>query len=179
MANVMPSMHQHLWQRYFYWVLFFIGWIAISSFESHPLYISVLEIEHNKKEQQLEISCRIFTNDFEATLRKYHKEKIDLLSPKLHDQMGVLMDGYIQKHLSIITNSKKSNLHFIGFEQADESVELYYEVTAISDVKSISVNDDILYDAQPKQMSLIHVTVNGERKSTRLNNPDSKADFEF
>jgi len=172
-------MHQHPWLRYFYLVLFFLGWLAISSFQSHPLYISVLEIEHNKKEQQLEISCRIFTNDFEASLRKNHQGKIDLLSPKLHEQMGLLMDGYIQKHLSIISDNKKTNLHFIGYEQADESVELYYEVNGIGNIKSLSVTDDILYDFQPKQMSLIHVIANGERKSTRLNNPDSKAVFEF
>lgn len=167
------------WHWSFLRLLFFIGWIGISSFRIHPLYISVLEVEHNKKEKQLEISCRVFTNDFESVLRKIHTERIDLLSPKLHDRMGVLIDSYIQKHLSITTDNKKISMHFVGYEQADESVELYYEVSNIRDVNKLEITDDILYDFQTKQMSLIHITVNGDRKSTRLNNPDKKAVFEF
>ncbi len=175
----MYILHMQLSRRFIYGLLFFFGWIVTSSFNIHPLYISVLEIEHNKKEQQLEISCRIFTNDFESTLRKYNREKIDLLSPVLHERMGVLMDGYIQKHLSISCDYKKTTLHFVGYEQVEECIELYYEVSKINEVSKIALTDDILYDFQEKQMSLIHVTVNGERKSTRLNNPDKNAIFEF
>ena len=30
----------------------------------HPYYISVVEINHNPTDKTLEISCKIFTNDF-------------------------------------------------------------------------------------------------------------------
>ena len=32
--------------------------------DAHPIYVSVTEIEHNAAEKTLEISCRIFTDDF-------------------------------------------------------------------------------------------------------------------
>jgi hypothetical protein len=41
------------------------------------------------------------------------------------------------------------------------------------------VINDLLYEYLPQQMEIMHVTVNGERKSSRLNNPDSKAEFTF
>jgi hypothetical protein len=36
----------------------------------HPFYISMVEINHNAKDATVEISVRIFTEDFEKTLQK-------------------------------------------------------------------------------------------------------------
>jgi hypothetical protein len=160
-------------------LLLFSAWLFFSAGSPHPLYVSVLDLDHNEKERRLEMTCRIFTNDFEETLRKYHREKIDLLSPALHERMGVLMDDYIHRHLNIEINDAQINYRFIGFEQSQESVELYFEANATGPVKKVRINNDLLYDFQSKQMNLIHVTVGGERKSTRLNHPDSTAVFRF
>ncbi|HXL58320.1 MAG TPA: DUF6702 family protein, partial [Chitinophagaceae bacterium] len=43
----------------------------------HPFFVSMTDINYNSKEKELEISVRIFTDDFENTLRKYHSTKID------------------------------------------------------------------------------------------------------
>ena len=52
----------------FKWLL--VGGILLtpSSGTHHPIYVSVTEIEHNAKDKTLEISCKIFTDDFEKTL---------------------------------------------------------------------------------------------------------------
>jgi hypothetical protein len=39
--------------------------------------------------------------------------------------------------------------------------------------------NSILYEAYDKEINLMHVTVGGERKSTRLNYPDKEASFQF
>ena len=145
----------------------------------HPLFISVTEIEHNAKEKTLEISCKIFTDDFEKTLRKHYSGKVDLLNEKMKIPMGVMVNDYIQKHLVVNVDGKKANLQFIGFEQQEEGIISYFQVDAIPSVKNIRVFDDLLYDYNSQQMGIIHVTVNGNRKSTRLNNPDANASFAF
>jgi hypothetical protein len=145
----------------------------------HPLFVSVTEIEHNAKEKTLEISCKIFTDDFEKTLRKHYTGKIDLLDEKIKSQMGTVVNDYIQKHLSLNTNGKKTALQFLGFEQQEEGIISYFQASNIASVKKISVLNDLLYDYNTQQMGIIHVTVNGNRKSTRLDNPNANADFEF
>ena len=40
---------------------------------THPIYVSVTEIQHNAKDKTLEISCKIFTSDFEAILKSKTK----------------------------------------------------------------------------------------------------------
>lgn len=145
----------------------------------HPIFVSVTEIEHNAKDKTLEISCKIFTDDFEKTLRKSYTGKIDLADEKQKSQMGNLINGYIQKHLSITTDGKKATLQFLGFEQEEEGVISYFQAANISTVKNVTVFDNILYEYSTQQMGIVHVIVNGSRKSTRLNNPDANASFSF
>ena len=44
----------------------------------HPFYISVTEINQNPKEKTLEISCKLFAEDFETTLNKEYKTTVKL-----------------------------------------------------------------------------------------------------
>jgi len=145
----------------------------------HPIFVSVTEIEHNIAEKTLEISCKIFTDDFETTLRKKHNGKIDLLDAKVKTSMNPIVNDYIQKHLKLVVNGKPVALQFLGFEQQEEGIVSFYEVKNIIQVKKVEVINDLLYEYLPQQMEIMHVTVNGERKSSRLNNPDSKAEFTF
>jgi len=145
----------------------------------HPIFVSVTEIEHNAANKTLEISCKIFTDDFEQTLRQQNKGKVDLLDPAYKQAMNVLVNNYIQKHLQLAVDDKNVSLQFLGFEQQEEGIISYYQVNNIATVKKLIVIDNILYETKPQQMQIIHVIVNGNRKSTRLNNPDEMASFQF
>src|SRR5215467_8661287 len=68
---------------------------------NHPYYVSVVEINHNAKDKTLEISCKIFTNDFEETLEKNYKTKVDLVNPADKGAMDKLVSDYLKKRLSI------------------------------------------------------------------------------
>lgn len=142
--------------------------------------MSVTEIEHNSKEQALEISCKIFTNDFESQLKKSNTQKVDLLNPELKNKMNILVDTYIQNHLKIyINNNSVSKMKFIGFEQIEDAIVSYFEIIGINKVNSIKIENNILYEYSEQQINLIHVTVKRNRKSYKLNNPDSQTVFNF
>jgi hypothetical protein len=159
------------------WLFLFLGTTTTSS--HHPIFVSVTEINHNAVARTLEISCKIFTDDFEQSLRQQNKATIDLLNPGLKNQMNPLVNNYVQQHLKVSADNKKLVLQFLGFEQQEEGIISYYQVDNVAAVKKITVTDNILYDAKPQQMQIIHVMVHGERKSSRLNNPDEVADFVF
>jgi len=163
-----------------------IKWICVAGMMvglggdvKHPIYMSVTEIEHNAKDKTLEISCKIFTNDFETSLRQNYHGMVDLLQPKDKAAMNKLVNEYIQKHFSIKLEGKPVALQFLGYEQQEEGIMSFYQVNNVVAVKKIEITDNILYDYKNEQMSIIHVIVNGNRKSTRLINPDEKAVFEF
>ena len=153
---------------------------SVSNTETkHPIFMSVTEIEHNAKEKSLEISCKIFTDDFEKTLRATYKTKIDLLNEKQKAAMDKYVNDYIQKHLKLIVDSKAVVLKYVGYERIEDGINTYLEVQNIAVVKKIEITDNILYDYKPAQISLIHTTVAGKRQSTKLTNPEAKAVFNF
>lgn len=145
----------------------------------HPIYVSVTEIEYNPAEKTLEISCRIFTDDFEKTLRKYHPGKIDLLNAALKKQMEPLVSGYIGEHLQLEADGKKCTLVFLGYEQQEEAIAAYFQVSKLPVPKKLQIFNNLLYEYQPQQMGIIHATINGERKSQRLNNPETGVVMEW
>jgi hypothetical protein len=145
----------------------------------HPFFISVTEIEHNAKAKTLEISCKIFTDDFEKTLRKSYTGTVDLVNVKDKTTMDRLVSSYVQQHLVIKADDKTVSMKFIGFERQEEAVYAYFEADNIATVKKIAVTDNILFDYKNEQMNIVHATVGGTRKSAKLNNPDDKWVFEF
>ena len=151
----------------------------LSGSSKHPIYVSVTEIEHNAKDKTLEISCKIFTDDLEKTLRKTYKGTVDLINPKDKTTMNRLVSDYVQKHLFIKVDGRPVVLDFMGYEQQEEGITSYYQVNNIASVKKIDITDNILYEYKDQQISLLHVTVMGNRKSTKLVNPEDKVSFEF
>jgi hypothetical protein len=146
---------------------------------SHPFFVSVTEIQHTSNAKTLEISCKIFTDDFEKTLRKNYKIYVDLVNPKDKEAMNILVTTYIKQHLKISLNGKLLNLQYIGYEIDHEAVWSYFQVDNIAKIKIMDITNTLLLEYKRQQTNLLHVTVNGLRKSTRLNNPESKVSFKF
>ena len=154
--------------------------VLFSSQANHPVFMSVTEIEHNSKENILEITCKIFTNDFESQLKKNATEKVELLNPALKLKMNKKVEDYLQVHLKISVNDKAyGKIKFIGFEQVEDAIVSYFEMEGIEKVNKLAVWNDILYEYSNQQINLIHVTVKGERKSRRLDYPQTKSLFDF
>ena len=164
----------------FRWLLIPFIYISVGAGTGrHPLYVSVTEIEHNAKEKMLEVSCKIFTYDFERTLRSSYKTHVDLLDPKIKPAMDKLVSDYVLKHLKIVVDGKPVSLKYLGYERIEEGIFSYFQAENIPAVKKISVTDDVLFEFNEQQMSLIHVIVGGERKSTKLDNPEREAVLSF
>lgn len=127
----------------------------------------------------MQISCKLFTGDFEERLRKESKEKINLLAPSDRKKMESQVSAYILSHLKIKADGKTLSPIFLGYEQNEDAIESYFEVQNVKAPSNLEIKDNLLYEDQPQQMSIIHVTVNGIRKSTRLVNPDEDYKVSF
>ncbi len=145
----------------------------------HPFHVSVIEINHNASDKTLEISCKIFTDDFEKILAKNYKTKVDLINPSDKAPMDSLVKKYILSHLVISANGKPVSLHYLGFENDQEAAYGYIEVENIPVLNKISISTNIMYDQFEDQVNIMHVIVNGNRKSTKLNFPETEAEIVF
>lgn len=147
--------------------------------ETHPLYITVTDIKHNPKDKILEISCKIFTNDFESVLEKMARRHVDLSAAADKAASGRLISDYVVKHLRLKIDGNSVVLHFIGSENENDGTWSYFQVNDVPSVRRIDVVDELLYDGFSQQINILQVTVGGERKSTKLDCPAASAIFEF
>lgn len=147
----------------------------------HPIHISTVEIEHNAADKNLEITCKIFWDDFETVLTKNNNrsKRVDLTNEKNLAENNKLVPAYITSHLSLIIDGKPVALSFVGFEKEDAVIFSYLEVPGISSVKKISITNNLMHDMFDDQVEIIHVIVNGNRKSTKLEYPEKFAEFSF
>lgn len=145
----------------------------------HPFHVSVIEINHNAADRTLEISCKIFTDDFEKSLAKNYKAKVDLINPPVKAAMDTLVKKYLFSHLTIKANGKPVVFDYLGFENDHEAAYAYIEVSNVPAVSNVEISTSIMYDMFEDQMNIFHVTVGGKRKSTKLNYPDKEVVISF
>ncbi|MCU0333716.1 MAG: hypothetical protein MUF62_01560 [Chitinophagaceae bacterium] len=146
----------------------------------HPFYVSVVEINHNPTDQTLETSVRIFTDDFENTLKmRYPGQKIDLYNPPVNGNTDSLISRYLAEKMQVRLNGRPVRLKYLGFERVEESIWCYLEVPGVKSVQQLHISNRLLYEYKKEQINMHHVQTGGQKKSYKLNNPETEVDFQF
>jgi len=138
----------------------------------HPFHISSTDVNYNTKTSTLEISCRIFTDDFELALANNFKVKSDLSSEAKHKAMDVLVKKYVLSKLSFKTNDKTLVLNYLGFEKDNEATIVYLESEPVKGLKKLETINGVLYDQFDDQANIVHVSAYGKRKSAKVDYPN-------
>lgn len=146
---------------------------------AHPLHVSVTEINHNETDKTLEISCKMFTDDFERILTQQYKTKVDLINPPDRAAMEKIVSDFILKHMSIKTDGHPAKLTYLGYEKDNDAIYSYFQAEEIKSVKRLDITTSIFHDLFTDQINLVHVIVGGKRKSYKLDYPQKDAQFNF
>jgi hypothetical protein len=146
---------------------------------SHPLYIAVAEIEYSNGDMFATLQCRTFPDDLELALQKQYSQKENIDDPSDAKALSSHMAGYVRQHFQVKINGKQSGFAFINYEKEGDAVQMNLRINNIEPIKTIEVTDNIFYELYNKQINIIYVTVNGNRKNKQLSNPVSEAKFEF
>lgn len=157
-----------------------VRWLVVATVAvMHPFFVSVIDINQNNKDKSLEVSVRIFAEDFEATLKKYGNTKLDLIHPTDKAATDKLVNAYLQSKLQLKVDGKPVTMHYIGYEQRLESIWVYLEVDNITALKKLDVACSLLYEFEQKQTNILHIKINGSDKSFKLDNPKASVSFDF
>lgn len=168
--------------------LLFLGHLLLSGFTKpeisalplHPFYVSVTEIEYNAGEKALEMSIKVFTDDFEKVLVKATGGPVDIYRPKDKALLEKQIADYFKKHLLIKADGKPLVLEYVGYEIEEQSTFGYFQVSNLAKApKKIEISNAIFYEVYEKQISIMHLNIGGSRKSTKLDYPATEAIFEF
>ena len=141
---------------------------------SHPFYLAVIEAEYSSKSKELGISIKVYPDDMEAALKKALNKTVSF-SENNKEQNNKLIESYIKSHLGIKINGTQSSYDYMGFENSNEAIFIYFSVASIKNVKTIEINTDMMYDYKEEQTNIVHIIIDGKRNSFKLTAPNKSA----
>lgn len=150
-------------------VLVFAG--LTSSFSPHPLHLTVSEAHYRKDKKTIEVSVKLFFDDFERALSSKEENAI-YLCPDSANKHYYTVDQYFKENYSLKINNQLEEFELLGYECEKELVYVYLEFIDIKKVNSVSIDNKLLFDIFLDQTNLMHFHAYGE-SNTLLTQPKS------
>ena len=138
----------------------------------HPYHVGSVEINFNSKSKTLEITGRFFLDDLENALRKKYGKPFHFNDPKYKNQLNEALKNYCAEYFRLKTNNQFIKANFVGYEEDQESVNIYLESESVENPKKVEAAVSFLYNLFEDQINIVHIIVNGERKSEKLTYPN-------
>ncbi|WP_374461808.1 DUF6702 family protein [Chryseobacterium taeanense] len=138
----------------------------------HPYHVGSVEINYSQKSKTFEITGRFFLDDLENALNNKYGKSLHFNDAKFKSQLNESLKNYSAEYFKLKTNNKFLNINFVGYEEDHESVNIYLESEKIDNPKKVEAAVSFLYNLFDDQLNIVHIIVNGERKSEKLIYPN-------
>ena len=125
------------------WVLFFFLLYSKGTLFAHAYYVSITEININEENSSIEISLKVYIDDFELMLEKNGQEKLFLGDSIEKENADEILYKYIKEHLNIYPNQVEEKYKILGKETVNDAVYIFLEIPIIEKVESIKVQNSI------------------------------------
>ncbi|WP_370391587.1 DUF6702 family protein [uncultured Winogradskyella sp.] len=152
--------------KYYLLILFFPILLGLQA--AHEYYVSVTTVTYVEEQEAVQIISQIFIDDFEKALRERYNSEITLAVKNESESVDSLMDRYLKAKLRLWINGKEVEFKFLGKEYKDDIAYCYLEILGVSDIKSISMKNEILLDVFETQQNIARFKVLDKNKSFLL-----------
>lgn len=156
----------------FFLLFTFLLTFLVSAKPIHPYHVGSVEINYNAKTKTFEISAKFFLDDLENSLNAKYNKTLHFGEEKSKAGLDQALENYFAEYFKLKSNNKFMKINYLGFEEDKESVNVYLESEATEMPKKVETAVSLLYSFFDDQMNIVHIIVNGERKSSKLNYPD-------
>ncbi|MCB0631907.1 MAG: DUF6702 family protein [Saprospiraceae bacterium] len=125
----------------------------------HAFHVSKCLIEYNSAESAIQISLHLFIDDTEAALRLQGFDHLNMCTDKEAESADQHLEAYLTKHLRLEVDGKSVQAAYLGKEATEDLAGMwcYLEITGISDIGELTIDNDILMDAFPDQKNIVNV----------------------
>jgi len=150
-------------------ILFLLFIFTLTSFSTnHKFYVSVTEIEHNEKNQSLQVISRVFTDDLESLLKKRYDPRVRLGKKVETPGANIFIQEYLQQRFTVEIDGKPLKIKFLGKEYENDMTLFYIEIPEVKKFSKIHIKNTVLLDMFEEQKNLVHVQYQGKTKSLIL-----------
>ena len=150
---------------------------ALDGFQcSHKFYVSVTNISYSEKDQALQITSRIFIDDFEQVLLERYGIEAHLATDSESAQADEYIEKYLKTKFLMFVDGKQRQYKVLGKKYDNDIIICYIEVPEvfIEKIKSIAVQNELLTDLFDEQQNVVHFKIKGKKKSFVLIKENNK-----
>jgi len=136
--------------------------------QAHPLKMSVADIVY--KDNKLFLKFKLFTDDLEMTLRTFcNAPSIDLVNIGFDKTATACLQKHIAHNFVIKWNGKALALTFKKVTLSESLEVSYVEMESAllpkAAIKSVFVQNTLMFQNLPEQKSVVNITVRNETKT--------------
>lgn len=152
--------------------------------ETHPLRLSLCEIEYTSGKQILSIHLKLFLTDVnEAILFDPYSKKLAFCQPNESANANKMLMAYVNQFFYIKANGKGVDLEIkskkLSGEGENTALWVYFEHRQPSPLESLEIKNAVFTDLFFDQNNIIYVHVNDTSKSMMLNKKTSVHQLKF
>ena len=151
----------------------------ISSFGIHKFYVSVTQVDFIPKKERIEITSRIFIDDFEKALKKKYKKDFYLATEKEIPVTDKYVKQYLEDKIGIIINNKPVKIDFLAKEIEDDVLICYLKVHFSEKITTFEIYNSVFTEIFTEQKNIVHTDINGNKKSVLLTYSERSTLLEF
>ncbi|MCP4976519.1 MAG: hypothetical protein GY931_10195 [Maribacter sp.] len=143
---------------------------------AHKFYVSVTNISYSEKDQALQITSRIFIDDFEQVLLERYGVETQLSTDSESDLANKYIEKYLRTKFLLFVDGKQRPYNFLGKKYDNDIMICYLEIPKvdIDQIKSLEVQNELLTDLFDEQQNVVHFKIKGKKKSFVLIRENNK-----
>jgi hypothetical protein len=146
----------------------------------HPVHVSVLNIEHVKEKNELDLTFRIFSDDLRMLAFHRYGDWIDTLAIADTAKSDGFIERYVQSMVQLVINNNDT-LKLGSYQKKVEAgnLWLYYSVPVGKEINHFHISNYLLMDIFGDQTNLVIVNINGIENGFSLDASNAEAELNF
>ena len=150
--------------------------LFLSFSSAHKFYVSVTNIVYSEEDSAFQITSRVFIDDLDKLLEERYGIEAKLATPKESKIAEEYIEKYFRSKFVVELDGKVVPYNFLGKKYDTDVAICYLEIpnVKLSEVKTMSVQNEVLTDLFDEQQNVVHVKWNGNKKSFVLIRENNK-----
>ncbi|MDO7852829.1 DUF6702 family protein [Hymenobacter convexus] len=130
----------------------------------HAYHSTITELRYNAAKKQLELSVKVFTDDFEKALSQGQPASVSLAAAG--PRPLALATAYVQRTLQIRTLAGAPlQVQVLGMQAENDGYWLYCKVPVADALSGIQLRQAMMLDVFGDEMNIVNIEANGKKQS--------------
>ena len=134
---------------------------------AHKFYVSVTNVDYYAKGEALQITSRLFIDDFEKALEERYEVKSLLATPDEIVNADVYIEKYLKAKFLVKINGEAVSYQFLGKKFDNDILICFLEIpnVSIDQLRTIEIQNELLMDLFEEQKNILHFKILENKKS--------------